>query len=49
MLAKAETKEIGPDVPSPGTSGYEPAGYERNMLRAMKNTFAGRSPNRRIK
>jgi hypothetical protein len=25
------------------------SGYERSRLRAMKNTFAGRSPNRRIK
>jgi hypothetical protein len=49
MLAKTVPHGIGPDVPSTGTSDYEPAGYERSMLRAMKNTLAGRSPNLRIK
>ena len=44
MLAKTMALRIGPDVPWAGTSGYE-----RNILRAMKKTFAGRSPSRRMK
>jgi hypothetical protein len=44
MLAKGDILRIGPDVLWDGTSGYE-----RNRLRAMKKTFAGRSPKRRMK
>jgi len=48
MLTKAGPQGISPDVPCAGTFGGI-VGYERNMLRAMKNTFAGRSPSRRMK
>ncbi len=44
MLTNYLPPEIGPEVPSRGTSSYA-----RSKLRAMKNTFAGRSPNRRMK
>ena len=42
--SKEWRKELAGVSHRAGTSGYE-----RSMLRAMKNTFAGRSPNRRIK
>jgi len=44
MLANKRAQTIGPEVLYVGIFGYE-----RSMLRAMKNTFAGRSPSRRMK
>jgi hypothetical protein len=54
MLTKMTADEIGPDVPVHGyfrlcAKTILQATYLRSMFLAMKNTFAGRSPSRRMK
>ena len=48
MLAKIDSAKNWPGG-AVWQLAQEISGYERNMLRAMKKTFAGRSPSRRMK